>query len=96
MRINHKKVQFFCIALMIDSAYKHSAGIDPHHLTRRKICYGDACFAYELFRLIVFMYAAEDNAPRTNFRSFLDFGTASHSRTFTALKSLLENVSKST
>ena len=33
---------------------------------------------------------------KVNFRSFLDFGTASHARTFTAMKSLLEKVSKST
>ena len=33
---------------------------------------------------------------RGNFRSFLDFGTASHSRTFTARKSDLLKVSKST
>ena len=35
-------------------------------------------------------------SSKTNLRSFLLFGTASHSFTFTALKSDFENVSKST
>ena len=62
--IHHQKMQLFFIAvlLVVDCGKQHATGIDAHHLPRREIGDGDACFADQFFRLIVSMNTGKNRS----------------------------------
>ena len=95
-------MQFFFAVFVMHGGDEHTAGIDTHHGAGRQVGDCDAGLSNQFFRLIILVNSAQNDpicavpSSKTNFKSFLDFFTASHSLTFTARKSLLEKVSKST
>ena len=102
MVIHHQEVQLLFPIHVVDRAQQHAAGIHAHHLSWRQVGNGHQGLPDQLFRFIEGMDAGENRpvgacpSSRVNCRSFLLFGTAKQSFTFTARKSDLLNVSKST
>ena len=102
MGIDHQKMKLFFLPFLMDGTEKHTAGFDAHHGPGRQIGDGDAGLADQLIRLIIGVNTAQ-NRPilaaaviQSELQELLGFLTAWQSSTFTARKSLLEKVSKST
>ena len=62
MGIHHQKVEFFFLSALVNGAEKHTAGFDAHHGTRRQVCDCKKGLAYQFFRLIERVNAAQDRS----------------------------------
>ena len=62
MIVHHKKVKFFLALLLVYCRNQHTAGVNAHHISRRKIYYCDSRLADKLLRLIVGVDTAEDRS----------------------------------
>ena len=62
MVIHHQQVKFFLLGILqvADCGKQHAAGLDAHHLSRRKVGDCDQCLADQLFRLVVCVDTAQD------------------------------------
>ena len=65
VRIEHQKMQLFSAFLVVNSRDQHAAGVDAHHGPGWQIRNGDARFADQLFRLVVFVDAGKDDSIRS-------------------------------
>ena len=61
MRIYHQQVELLFAVFVVNGRDEHTAGIDAHHRTGRKIRDGDTGLANQLFRLIIFMNSAQND-----------------------------------
>ena len=62
MRIEHQKVQPFLAVFVVNSRDEHALRGNAHHGSWRQIRDGDAGFADELFRLVVFVDTGKDDS----------------------------------
>jgi|GEM_PF-4765576 len=53
MVIYHKEMKLFFAFFFVNSGEEHTARVNTHHSTRRKICDSDKCLTYKLFRLVI-------------------------------------------
>ena len=60
VRINHQKMKFFFLALMVNGTNQHTAGFNSHHGSGRQIRDGDAGLSDQLFRLIICVNTAQN------------------------------------
>jgi hypothetical protein len=62
--INHEKVKFFFIAvlLVVYCRKQHTTGLDTHHCSRWKVCDCDQSLSNQLFRLIVSVNTGKDSS----------------------------------
>ena len=84
-------MQLFFAVFVMHGGDEHTAGIDAHHGSGGQVGDGDAGLSNQFFRLIIVVNTTQMTlstpvpSSKTNFKSFLDFFTASHSLTFTVL-----------
>ena len=62
--IHHQEIQALVTGLLMNSGDQHTLGINAHHLSGRQVHDGDGRLADQLFRLIIFMDAAQNHAIR--------------------------------
>ena len=62
--IHHQEIQALVTVLLMNSGDQHTLGINAHHLSGRQVHDGDGRLADQLFRLIIFMDAAQNHAIR--------------------------------
>ena len=62
--VDHQEMEPLVTVLLVDSRDQHTLGINAHHLSGRQVHDGDGRLADQLFRLIIFMDAAQNHAIR--------------------------------
>ena len=62
MRIEHQKVQPLLAVFVMDSGDEHTLRRNPHHGSGREIRDGNARFADELFRFVVFVDTGKNDS----------------------------------
>ena len=60
MGIDHQKMKFFFLALMVNGTDQHTTGFNSHHGSGRQIRDGDAGLSDQLFWLIICEYIAKE------------------------------------
>ena len=58
MVINHKEMELFFAFFFVDSTEEHTARVNAHHSSRRKICDSNKSLSNQFFRLIKAMNTA--------------------------------------
>ena len=58
MRIYHEQMKLLFAVFVVNGGNEHTAGINAHHRTGRKIRDGDAGLADQIFGLIISMNSA--------------------------------------
>lgn len=100
--VQQQEVQLLLALFLVDGGDQHTAAGDAHHLPGRQIQNRHGGLSDELFRLIVVMDARENGAVRAaavvqgELQQLVALFTASQFLIFTARKSDLQKVSKST
>lgn len=61
MGVQHQQVQALRALLVVQGAYQHAAGVYAHHFPRGEIGDRHAGLSHQLFRLIVLVYAAQND-----------------------------------
>ena len=62
--IHHQEIQALVTVLLMNSGDQHTLGINAHHFSGRQVHDGDGRLSNQLFRLIIFMDAAQNHAIR--------------------------------
>ena len=53
MVIDHEEVELFFAFFFVNCTKEHTAGVNTHHCSRRKICDSDKSLSNQFFRLII-------------------------------------------
>ena len=62
MRVEHQKMELFDAFLVVDGGDEHALRGNSHHGSWRQICDGDARFADQFFRLVVFVDTGKNHS----------------------------------
>ena len=63
--VQHQQMQLFLTLLVVDGGDQHPAGLNAHHGTGRQIGDGKQRLAYQLFRLVIGVNAAQNDPIHT-------------------------------
>ena len=65
MVVHHQQMELFFSLFLMNGGNQHSAGINAHHGTGRQIGDGKQRLAYQLFRLVIGVNAAQNDPIHT-------------------------------